>query len=232
MSKLNLKYITEKEGDYYFKINEPEEFLKKQEYKEGTDQYYPFWKSRDSDDYLLKVKSKYIPENGIYDKDFLYSSVFTFLVCFNEREIIFFPLNDNTDKYDYGAGQHWALIIYQKSNDTFFYLDSMSCYIKNSDVFASKFISIINNKISSRKEKLPKIVKVLSEKLQFNSYDCGMFVLAFTESIMNILSSLDKKVELDEESIRVAVYSEINQKRIKQMRKEILQIIKEIQIKE
>ena len=44
MSKLNLKYITEKEGDYYFKINEPEEFLKKQEYKEGTDQYYPFWK--------------------------------------------------------------------------------------------------------------------------------------------------------------------------------------------
>ena len=59
-----------------------------------------------------------------------------------------------------------------------------------------------------------------------------MFVLAFTESIMNILSSLDKKVELDEEFIRVAVYSEINQKRIKQMRKEILQIIKEIQIKE
>ena len=68
MSKLNLKYITEKEGDYYFKINEPEEFLKKQEYKEGTDQYYPFWKSRDvrdSDDYLLKVKSKYIPESGV-----------------------------------------------------------------------------------------------------------------------------------------------------------------------
>ena len=75
MSKLNLKYITEKEGDYYFKINEPAEFLKKHEYKEGTDQYYPFWKSRDgransskgadSDDYLLKVKSKYIPESGV-----------------------------------------------------------------------------------------------------------------------------------------------------------------------
>ena len=60
MSKLNLKYVSEKDGDYYFEINEPEEFLKKQEYKEGADQYYPFWKSRDSDDYLLKVKSKFL----------------------------------------------------------------------------------------------------------------------------------------------------------------------------
>ena len=62
MSKLNLKYLTKKEDDYYFKINEPEEFLKSQEYVEGSDSYYPYFKSKNSDDYLLKVKSKYLSE--------------------------------------------------------------------------------------------------------------------------------------------------------------------------
>lgn len=151
---------------------------------------------------------------------------------FNERDLIFFPLNDNTDKYDYGAGQHWALLMYQKSNDTFYYLDSMSSFIKNADIFVSKFIEIKNYKKSPTNKIFPKIVKVLSEKIQFNSYDCGMFVLAFTESLMKILISQDKKIELNEESIRVAVYSEINQKSVKQLRKEILQIIKEIKNKE
>ena len=75
MSKLNLKYLTKKEDDYYFKINEPEEFLKSQEYVEGTDSYYPFFKSKNSDDYLLKVKSKYLSELDVNkESPFYYGS--------------------------------------------------------------------------------------------------------------------------------------------------------------
>ena len=44
MSKLNLKCLNKKDDDYDFRINEPDEFLTSQEYVEGTDNYYPFFK--------------------------------------------------------------------------------------------------------------------------------------------------------------------------------------------
>ena len=52
MSKLNLEYISTKDDAYYFKMIEPEKFLKKQEYEEGTESYYPFFKGKDSDYYI------------------------------------------------------------------------------------------------------------------------------------------------------------------------------------
>ena len=62
MEKLNLKYVSYKDGDYYFKINNPEEFLKKHEYVENSETYYPMFEGRYSDDYILKVKSRYLQE--------------------------------------------------------------------------------------------------------------------------------------------------------------------------
>ena len=46
MSKINLKYLTKKEEDYYFKINNSADFLKTQDYEEGSSAYYPFFKSK------------------------------------------------------------------------------------------------------------------------------------------------------------------------------------------
>ena len=76
MSKLNLEYISTKDDAYYFKMIEPEKFLKKQEYEEGTESYYPFFKGKDSDDYLLKVKSKYLGDSKIdkENKDAVYDT--------------------------------------------------------------------------------------------------------------------------------------------------------------
>ena len=65
MSKLNLEYISAKDDAYYFKMIEPEKFLKKHEYVEGSESYYPFFKGKDSDDYILKVKSKYLNDEAI-----------------------------------------------------------------------------------------------------------------------------------------------------------------------
>ena len=65
MSKLDLKFISVKDDAYYFKMLDPKKFLKKHEYAEGAESYYPFFKGKDSDDYILKVKSKYVEEEAI-----------------------------------------------------------------------------------------------------------------------------------------------------------------------
>ena len=96
MSKLNLKFLTKKDEDYYFKINEPEEFLKSQEYTEGSESYYPFFKSKDSDDYLLKVKSKYVKKEFNRDTAF---DAFVLLKSFKMQS------RDKKLKYGYYVGE-------------------------------------------------------------------------------------------------------------------------------
>jgi radical SAM superfamily enzyme YgiQ (UPF0313 family) len=96
MSKLNLKFLTKKDEDYYFKINEPEEFLKSQEYVEGSDSYYPFFKSKDSDDYLLKVKAKYVKKEFNNDTAF---DAFVLLKAFKMQS------RDKKLKYGYYVGE-------------------------------------------------------------------------------------------------------------------------------
>jgi hypothetical protein len=76
MDRLHLKYISEKDDSCYFKITNPDEFLKKYEYKEDSEAYYPMFKSKDGDDYLLKVKSKYLGDSKIdkENKDAVYDT--------------------------------------------------------------------------------------------------------------------------------------------------------------
>ena len=65
MSKLDLYIYPQKTTLAISKWLNPRSFLKKQEYVEGTESYYPFFKGKDSDDYILKVKSKYLKEDDI-----------------------------------------------------------------------------------------------------------------------------------------------------------------------
>jgi Ulp1 family protease len=158
----------------------------------------------------------------VYDYD-IYDLIEMFEpMKFDEKEIIFFPLNDNTDKYNYGAGNHWTLLIYQKCDDMFYYLDSMGSYIKNTEKFATQFVSIKNSKKENKMSKNPKIINLFSEKLQTNSYDCGMFVLAFTKSVLNYLLKNEKINAFD---IREYIFSEVSQVKLKQLRKEISQLL-------
>ena len=41
-----------------------------------------------------------------------------------QKEIIFMPLNDNTDKFKVMGGSHWALLVYFRNANEFHYFDS------------------------------------------------------------------------------------------------------------
>ena len=70
MDNLKLKYISEKDDNYYFEITNPDEFVKKKKhnYEDKSEAYFPMFRSRSGDDFLLKVKSKYIGDTK-FDKD-------------------------------------------------------------------------------------------------------------------------------------------------------------------
>ena len=68
MDNLKLKYISEKDDNYYFEITNPDEFVKKHNYEDKSEAYFPMFRSRDGGDFLLKVKSKYIGDTK-FDKD-------------------------------------------------------------------------------------------------------------------------------------------------------------------
>lgn len=102
---------------------------------------------------------------------------------FESRKVIFIPVNDTTDKYAYGSGNHWALVVYFANSNTFYYLDSMKSYIKNTNEICRKISLLIGN----GERKHPVIEEVAIAKLQQNTFDCGVFVLNFTEVLMNFL---------------------------------------------
>ena len=103
--------------------------------------------------------------------------------CFNplnlpDKNFLFIPVNDISDKYSYGGGNHWGLIFYLKSSNIYYYIDSMKSYIKNIKIICEKINYLVGN---SNK---PNIQEANTIKLQENTYDCGVFLLKFTEIIL------------------------------------------------
>lgn len=96
------------------------------------------------------------------------------------KSFIFMPLNDNTSS-DYGTkGNHWALNVIDMTNKTIYYFDSMLSEIDNSHVSHKKCEKLLGSKFAFK--------NALDEKIQYNSYDCGMFVLGITECLTNYLN--------------------------------------------
>jgi hypothetical protein len=69
MENLKLKYISEKDDSHYFQIMNPDDFLKKHEYTDNSEGYFPMFRSRDGGDVLLKVKTKYLNDAKINKED-------------------------------------------------------------------------------------------------------------------------------------------------------------------
>jgi len=139
------------------------------------------------------------------------------------KEFIFIPVNDINNKYNGGGGNHWSLLIYQKKNNEFFYLDSMNSFINNTHIIVKNLKTILNIENTQNGE----ITDIESCKIQQNTYDCGMFVLAFTEAILNQLEQNQFKLKLDETAIENCLRS-VNQKEIKSKRKKILELIENL----
>jgi len=145
------------------------------------------------------------------------------------KKYLFMPINNNTDKYSISVGDHWALIIYQKSDDTFYYLDSMLNYIGNTDIVISKMKKVLTN--YSQQDSMnshsfsPTLVKTLNYKFQNNTYDCGMFVLHFTEILMYQLFEESDRADLSKNSINYVLKLKLSNIDTKLKRKQILDII-------
>lgn len=97
------------------------------------------------------------------------------------KNFVFVPINDN-ERIDYQTGGcHWALSIIDVNNNYIYYLDSLLSDIDNSHRSHKKLERLFGKKFAFE--------KVLNVKYQSNSYDCGMFVLGFTETILEYMQS-------------------------------------------
>lgn len=145
----------------------------------------------------------------------------------NNKDFIFLPINDNTNKFSYGGGTHWALLVYIKHDNFFIYLDSTNGKINLIQTIADKFLSILNYSTNNEEAAdLNATIKFpIIEKKQFNSYDCGMFVLEYTEVILKLIQK--GKMKYDEFDF-TKDFNEIKQENMKEKRSFILRVIKNL----
>lgn len=92
------------------------------------------------------------------------------------KKFIFFPLN-NMNKKDVAGGSHWSLLVYSKPEETYFHFDS--CQGTNGSI-ASIFTNNLMLYFHCKNDK--KFIEVDCPQ-QNNGYDCGLYVLCFTDVI-------------------------------------------------
>ena len=91
----------------------------------------------------------------------------------NKKKFIFAPINDNTKIQYKASGSHWTLNVIDVDNQLIYYLDSNQGDVSNAHVFHHRFEKLFGKKF--------KFIFGLNHHYQSNSYDCGMFLLGFTE---------------------------------------------------
>ena len=137
------------------------------------------------------------------------------------KQYIFIPVNDIDSKYKVGGGNHWALLIYQQSDQTFYYVDSMLNFIKNTNIIVKNLYQILEIKV------IQEIVCFDYEKHQQNTYDCGMFVLSYTETLLDKLASDNFNFKLSKPSLN-SILQGYSQNIVTEKRKKILNFIKSL----
>eukprot|EP00347_Sterkiella_histriomuscorum_P007306 403349460 len=110
-----------------------------------------------------------------------------------KAKLIFIPLNDNQDQQKLRGGTHWALLVYinnEKLTQKYFLLDSSqskgtSGMLNMANKIKKRIQYLINPDQSQDKISKESIVVLGDTPVQNNCYDCGMYVLCFTETILN-----------------------------------------------
>lgn len=97
---------------------------------------------------------------------------------FSEQQLIFIPLNNNSDPTRVAGGSHWSLLVYVKNLNRFLYYDSMNDNnLSDSKRMASKLAFLQNPK------DLRNLVEIKKTPQQKNGYDCGVYVCCLIEYI-------------------------------------------------
>ncbi len=107
----------------------------------------------------------------------------------DKKKFIFAPINDNTKIQYTCSGSHWTLIVVDVENNLLYYLDSTKGDISNAHTFHDRIEKLFGKKF--------KFIFALKKQYQSNSYDCGMFLLGFTEVLMKYLSENGMKLNSD-----------------------------------
>lgn len=137
----------------------------------------------------------------------------------DNKKYVFLPINDNTSLTTPGSGNHWALCLIETETSTMFYFDSMGNTIGNVTPLIEQYEKLSKKKLT--------FVNALNRKYQHNMYDCGVFVLAFTEEVLNHLKSNEFKCDLKEVDFdKIMTESSIaNQSSMNNLRKKIQKIL-------
>ena len=95
----------------------------------------------------------------------------------DKKKFIFAPINDNKKIQYICSGSHWTLNLVDVDNGIIYYLDSNLGDVSNAHTFHKKFEKLFGKKFDF-------IYGLQKDKYQNNSYDCGMFLLGFSEVLM------------------------------------------------
>ncbi|XP_070492126.1 sentrin-specific protease 8 [Chironomus tepperi] len=127
-----------------------------------------------------------------------------------EKNFLIFPINDNSK--DQVGGSHWSLLVYSKSDNTFYHFDSSG---SSNYYVCSKLAKIIKSCLKLSNEKIVQ-VECLQQN---NSYDCGIYVLCHADSVCKAIMKSNTLKDI----------KKISYKTVLSKRSELLEIIKSIE---
>ncbi|KAG7534919.1 Ulp1 protease family C-terminal catalytic domain [Arabidopsis thaliana x Arabidopsis arenosa] len=136
-----------------------------------------------------------------------------------DKDLLIFPVNDNSNVEVAEGGLHWSLLVYYKEANTFVHHDSFMGVNKWSAKQLFKAVSpFVSNGDASYKE-------CTDTPQQKNGYDCGVFLLAIARVICEWFSAggMKNRDELWFTNVKETVPDLVNH-----LREEILGLIKRL----
>ena len=105
----------------------------------------------------------------------------------DKKKFIFAPINDNKKIQYTCSGTHWTLNVVDVDNSKIYYLDSTNGDVSNAHVFHKKIEKLFEKKFN--------FIFALNKTYQTNSYDCGMFLIGFSELLMKYIVNNGMKIK-------------------------------------
>ena len=153
----------------------------------------------------------------------------------NNHEWVIYTINNNSDPEKGDGGTHWSLLIYRKKDNKYIYFDSVKeVNLKHAKELITNLA--VDNESFGINGDLP-TYKVAKCKQQNNSFDCGIYVMAYMSVIIsNIIGGReiedDRFIQFETEEMReliqVAIQEAIDVKEAGEEVPNIIDVINEM----